>query len=130
MSDAKKMLLRALQEGFEGDSRPTRPHVDAQRMELTERFANYQQRQHLVPGTFVEEKHGLGYLVADSRPRCILMLWRMLDLTSFTDQDLVRQWRKQHHIDMPDCVIAMVQDDGSDIITMLHELRRLKRSVS
>jgi len=128
--DAKTALLKALQEDMQEKVNVVRPHVDAQRMELITRFEGYCVDEKLAPGMFVEEKHGVGYLVAESRPKCVLMLWRMLDLTTFGDRDLVRAWRRQSNIDLPDCVVAMVRDDGGDIITLLHETRRLKRSVS
>lgn len=112
--------------GVEEAQPKPRPLIEAQVMELQQRWIAYNSHYTLKPGDLVVDKHGLGSLKPKLRDTYVFILWRMLDLSSYVDQQLVDLWVHAGVIaNNYDCVVAAIGEDG-EIEFSLRELAALQ----
>lgn len=109
------------------DETPSRPLMEAQRMELLSRWQSYNEPQNLKPGDLVVEKDGLGRKKPSSRGTILMMVWRMLDPHSPYDAALIEQWLAEYPSNRLDCLVAWLTDDAVAVIFEPHELAQLRR---
>jgi hypothetical protein len=105
-----------------------RPVLGAQAMELRSRFALAQDFVSVdpVPGDLVQEKRGLGVKIMPYRKIELMIVWRYLDLTDWTDRLLVRKWMKEVGGDKYDCLTAEMTDDGTSLVFRPNQLSHLE----
>lgn len=97
---------------------PSRPHPEAQRMELRDRWLRAQERYDFMPGDLVQQKRGLG--VVRDQERHQLIFWRWLDCERYLDRTMVHIARDRA-VATPDmdCFCAMLDDAGSTLLFFL-----------
>lgn len=103
----------------------SRPHVDAQHMELAARWDAYNEPHDLKPGDFVVEKRGVGMKKPSSV--ILMMVWRLLDMNDPNDKLLAEQRISEYPVNRLDCIVAWLTDDSSTLVFEPHELARLQR---
>jgi len=118
--------LRADQDESESES-ASFPLPAAQAMELCARYQSAQELHALRPGDLCVEKDGLGSMRQENRGRCILIVWRLLDLSNWMDQKLVERFLSYNlaGTDRLDCVVASV--DGGVLTVYPHQLALLRK---
>lgn len=119
-------LSEMMRQASEETEQPTRPQVDAQRMELEARWLSYHRHEDIKPGTLVVEKDGIGVFKPNLRRNTILMLWRYLDPEDPIDAIIIKDWVSEHRINRLDCILAYITDDGSTLDWIPHEAAQLR----
>lgn len=106
---------------------PTRPHVDAQLMELHARVESMCADHDLKPGDIVVEKEGLGMFQDHCRQNMPMMIVRRLDMSRDYDRQLAMRQAFEDKLDVLDCVVAWVDDDGSRLLFQCHCMGMLRK---
>ena len=106
-----------------GKPRKTHPVQPlAQMMELRDRYERSQIKHDLQAGMLCVEKVGLGYF--SDRP--VLMLWRILDVESWLDREIIKDHVREVAINQVDCIVARLSDDASYLQFVPHAMERLE----
>jgi hypothetical protein len=110
------------------ERRVTRPMKLAQVLELRQRWADYNEQHDLTPGQFVCEKQGLGLMNAEGHRTTVMMLWRLIDPNSVSDQIKIREWMERYPAGTNrfDCIVAYTTSDGHNTHFEAHELAQLR----
>lgn len=121
--------LMASMDRDQSEPEPIFPVLEAQAMELSLRWQEAHKPSDLKPGDLCREKRGLGSTRPPYRTKRLLIVWRLLNLDNWIDQQHIEGLLKQSSAgtDRPDCLVGILTDDGSAVGIVPHQLSQLQR---
>ena len=125
--NASGISLQQIMSVIDDGELPSYPDMEAQRMELRDRFERYHApAAPLLPGMFVREKRGLGVLKPELRDRVVRIMWRMLDFTDPQDRVIADSLIGIAHVNRVDCIVAELTPTGDNAVLMPHDTKMLE----